>query len=105
MDDLPPASLRQSLWHGARLGLKWTTYIVGPIAAVLLLLGVGLTAFDTIFMDGVSALTKDDTAAMLFGPFGMYLSSCLWGAVIGMTWAAVKFARQPNENTSPSAHQ
>lgn len=79
MDDLPPASFGQSLQRGAWLGLKWTTYIVGPLAAVFLLLGIIITTFNIVFIDGLSTFTKQDTLAVLFGPFGLYLSSCLWG--------------------------
>ena len=93
MDHLPPTSFGQSLRHGAWLGFKWTTYIVGPIAALLLLIGIGLTEFDIFFIHGPSALKREGTATALFGPFGLYLSSCFWGVVIGMAWGAIKFAR------------
>jgi hypothetical protein len=79
----PVTTFSWAMVQGARLGLKWTTYIIGPIAVLCLLLGLGLIGYRVVFVDGAAFLTWKNIKVGVLGPFGMYLVCCLWGAFLG----------------------
>ena len=86
--DLPsrrasPQSFPQAIKRGAWLGLKWTTLVTGPLALLMLLLGLGIVGFGVISGRLVPSFSDESTRAMLLGPFGFYLVSCGWGIIIG----------------------
>jgi hypothetical protein len=87
-------TFRYALWNGAWLGFKWTTYIVGPVAGLCLLLGIVVMEFEVSFGRGLAFLRTEDAAAALLAPFGLYLASCLWGVITGVAVAAVSFGFQ-----------
>lgn len=84
----PPGSLLGSVRQGVRLGIKWTTIIVGPVALLCLLVSVLMILFRFCFGEGM-ALVADaklrwETLGLLASPFGLYLVFCMWGIVAGV---------------------
>jgi hypothetical protein len=88
----PPAetiskTLRGAAWQGVRLGWKWTTIILGPIALLVLLASVGLTIYllavrgPVIFTDPE---LRWETLKRLGSPFGFYIACCVWGIIAGL---------------------
>ena len=98
--DLSPApqGYVQAIRHGARRGLKWTTFIVGPLAALFLVIGLGVTVLHFVRGRGASFLRSDDALALILGPVGFYLSSCLWGMIAGVICALLARNRRGRES-------
>lgn len=84
----PPGNLLEALWRGAKAGWKWTTYIVGPFALLMLIGALVLLALG--YSLGRLRPTWDDVL-FLGNCFGFYLSSCLWGIVIGILIAGLRY--------------
>jgi hypothetical protein len=53
------------------------------VAIVLLSIGLVLEGILIGLGRGLPSLADKNTRAMLLGPFGFYIVSCLWGVVIG----------------------
>jgi len=74
--------------QGVVLGVKWMTFMLGPIAALMLLGSIGATVYELMFDEkGLLLFTDPDlrwaTLKMLGTPFGFYLVCCMWGIVAG----------------------
>lgn len=81
-----PKTVFEALWRGAKAGWKWTTYIVGPLALLMLvvvILGVVIKQW--------RGISEWNDFRMLGSPVGLYLSSCLWGIIIGTLGSAVRY--------------
>ncbi len=87
----PPRSLREAAWRGAKTGLRWTTYVVGPLALLMLTIGVVLEGLLIALGQGLPRLADSKTRALLLGPFGFYIVSCLWGVVIGVILGSTRY--------------
>ena len=83
-----PDSFFDSVRQGVRLGVKWVTYILGPVAILMLLFGIGMSAFRICFGEGTRMFTDPDLRwemlEMLASPFGFYLLCRMWGIVGGL---------------------
>jgi hypothetical protein len=75
--------------RGAWLGLKWTTLIIGPVAALYLLIGLCLIAYAILKTGGVHVISWEMVKVSLFGPFGVFFVCALWGCVLGLLLAIV----------------
>ena len=75
--DTPKPSLLRSACRGAKTGFKWTSYIVGPLAGVGMLLGNALTAF------GLGAGRGWGEPTIVFQAFLAYVVFAVWGVIIG----------------------
>jgi len=84
MDDTRPQSVWAAAKRGAWLGLKWTTYIIGPVAVLFQEINLAVICYRIMMVDGFAYFTWKRTAPALFGPLGMYLCSCLWGCAAGV---------------------
>jgi hypothetical protein len=75
--EAPRPRLLASPWRGAKAGFLWVSYVAGPIASVLLILGSALTAF------GVGSGRGWGVHPMLPDAFRFYLGSVLCGVTLG----------------------
>jgi hypothetical protein len=80
-------------WRGAKTGFRWVSYVVGPVAAVLMGLGLALN------LVGLWAGGLWDLARLLFNAAGFYVVSALWGAILGaiiglIGWSIRLFRRE-----------
>jgi hypothetical protein len=69
-----PKSLNGSLLQGIWLGLKWMTFIMGPIAILGLLSVVGTTLYRFFFVNGMMIITNPElrweSLKLIGSPFG-----------------------------------
>ena len=88
----PPAetiskTLRGAAWQGVRLGWKWTTIILGPIALLVLLGSIGSTIY-LFSVRGTVIFTDPElrwaVLKLLGSSFGFYIGSCVWGIIAGL---------------------
>jgi hypothetical protein len=56
---------------------------------MMLLLGLGILGVSIEVGQKVRGLGDEKTRALLLGPFGFYIASCLWGVIIGGLLGAV----------------
>ena len=83
-----PASLFGAVKQGAWLGFKWTTYIIGPLAVLALLITL------VLLLAGAAAIMQREGESILTligGPFGFYAVSCLWGIAGGVVVCVVTY--------------
>lgn len=77
-------TLRGAVLQGIRLGWKWITIIIGPIAVLMLLASIVIT----VFVEGSAVFTdpalRRESLTRLSAPFGLYLGSCVWGVIGGL---------------------
>jgi len=73
----PRASLPRSTWNGAKIGVRWTSYIAGPISVVLITVCFLIAAF------GLGSGHGWRMPAFLPGAFGFYVVFAGYGLVIG----------------------
>jgi hypothetical protein len=81
--DAPRPSLLRSAWRGAKTGFRLTSYIVGPIAGVGMLLGNALRAF------GLGAGRGWGEPEIVSNAFLFYLIFAVWGAIFGAGFGLV----------------
>ena len=85
-----PGSFGGALKQGVWLGFKWTTFIVGPLAVLMLILALGVVALTYIL--GTQNEDNESLLKMIGGPFGFYAVSCIWGIVGGILVCTTVFA-------------
>jgi hypothetical protein len=64
-------------WRGAKAGIRWMSYILGPIFGLGLLMGLAVVEF------GLGTGHGFAVPPFMLGAIGGYLVSAAWGAVIG----------------------
>lgn len=83
-----PETLGGAVLQGTRLGVKWITIILGPIAVLTLLASIGFTVYLFCFVEGPVLFTDPErrweVLRLLGSPFGFYLVSCMWGIIAGL---------------------
>ncbi len=75
--DAPRPGLLRSSWKGAKTGFRWVSYVAGPVAVVLLILGLILSAFGFGIERGWRRLT------IVPQTFGFYFVFAVWGGILG----------------------
>jgi hypothetical protein len=92
-----PQGVVRSIGQGAWSGFRWTGFIAGPIAVILMTLGLGLCAFN--LGTGMWPRAGIFAAALKFlgGAVGFFLACAFWGlvagAVAGLVAAVIRRAR------------
>jgi hypothetical protein len=71
------ATIMRSSWRGAKTGFRWVSYIAGPLAAVPLLLGLGMLAL------GAGAGGGWVLPALVLNAFGFFFACGLYGGILG----------------------
>jgi hypothetical protein len=88
MSEKSPSSFKGALALGARLGLKWTTIITGPLWLIALLIGASFWLFRFWFGEGLEILNDPQMRwqmlSTLGGPFGGFFVTCMWGVIAGV---------------------
>ena len=75
--DAPGPSLLGASWRGAKTGFRRVSYIIGPIAALILIPGLALTEF------GLGTGHGFGVPEFVPAAFGFYVVSAAWGVIIG----------------------
>ena len=83
-----PQSVVEAMREGAWAGFKWATYIVGPVVVLMLVLGVGVVAFEWVLRGKLPGYFLLET---LGGAVGAYATSCMWGVIIGIFAAVLRY--------------
>lgn len=91
---VPSQTLSRAIKHGAWLGLKWMTIIVGPVASLLQLAKPDLVVYKIEYARSIPS--GFETGDIEFAPFGLYLFLCMWAVVIGAFLASVNFLFRRN---------
>jgi hypothetical protein len=77
--------------HGAYLGLKWVTLIVGSVLVIVLTIAAGAAMYAVVFLGGVERVNDPEfrwNYLKLIGTcVGAYISSAAWGMILGATIA------------------
>lgn len=96
-------SFRKSAWSGARIGFRGVTFVILPISLLALIVGLVPIALG-LGAGGGFDIYWAALGAVGFGAVGFYLSSALWGgiigAVIGLSAALICRARGPSGSES-----
>src|SRR5262245_28716983 len=77
-----PGLLRAS-WIGAKVGIRWASYIAGSFAALILIGSLVLLAFGVGVGLGETQLSALGLVRMLLRPLGLFVACVLWGAILG----------------------
>ncbi len=81
----PSGSWRQAAWRGGKTGLKWVTYIFGPICALSFLGGLGFVVFSVVYREGLLVLAANpvEYLKLLGNPFAGFILCTIYGFTIG----------------------
>ncbi len=75
--DAPRPSLLQASWRGAKTGFRFTAYIAGAVAAVVVVPSLAVTAF------GVATGRGWGVPTIALSALGFFLVCVVWGAITG----------------------
>src|SRR5436190_18426065 len=81
--DTTPRGLLESSWHGARTGFRLVSYVAGPIAALVLIPGLAISAFF------LGAGRGFGVSRLVTGALASYLIFAIYGGVIGAAFGLV----------------
>ena len=90
----PTKSLKQAIWRGAKAGLKWTTYVIGPVAILCQIAFVAFLVFGLVTPDWDEVIADHPLLILRFliSPFAFYLACCVYGVIIAVAAKVIDYA-------------